>query len=55
MGNAPFTWEYFADKFNMEFMGGHMSPCMDLEAKQVRFGVGWAIRDKDVKRADTRY
>lgn len=45
LGKAPVQWHYYAETFNMEFMGGHVAMSLDPESLEARVVTGWAIRE----------
>lgn len=48
---TPFNWEYFDQKFQMEFVAGFCGATQE-EGLALRPKIGWAIRDKGAKRAE---
>ncbi|XP_070532289.1 uncharacterized protein [Ptychodera flava] len=48
LSKAPFVWEYFAQKFDMQFIGGFMAVSQDNETLALRPELGWAVVEYDV-------
>ncbi|XP_070532260.1 uncharacterized protein [Ptychodera flava] len=48
LSKAPFVWEYFEQKFEMQFIGGFMAVSQDHETLALRPELGWAVVEDDV-------
>jgi hypothetical protein len=44
LARAPFAWNYLAEKFEMEFLGGFVGVAQDQATLALRPEIGWAIR-----------
>ena len=42
---APFTWDYFSQKFPMEFVAGFVGLSQDPFTLAIRPAIGWGVRD----------
>jgi hypothetical protein len=47
LSQAPFQWHYFAETYNMSFVGGFLATAQDPDTLAIRPQIGWAIVDKD--------
>lgn len=44
VSSAPFTWHYYAEKYEMQFLGGLFTPAINIDEQKVRVATGWAIK-----------
>ena len=49
LSQAPFQWHYFAETYNMSFVGGFLAIAQDPDTLAIRPQIGWAVVDKDNK------
>lgn len=49
MSKAPFVWQYYEQKFNMEFLAGFIGISQDHKTKTIKPEIGWIIREKGKK------
>jgi hypothetical protein len=43
---APFVWNYFTSKFDMDFVAGFVGASQDRDTLAIRPEIGWAVRDR---------
>ena len=41
----PFTWYYYDEQFEMEFLAGFTGFTQDKDSLQLRPKIGWAVRE----------
>jgi hypothetical protein len=49
LSQAPFEWQYFAETYNMSFVGGFLATAQDPDTLAIRPQIGWVVVDKDSK------
>lgn len=45
LSRAPFVWNYYTERFHMEFLGGFVGIAQDPDTLTLRPEIGWAIRE----------
>lgn len=45
LSKVPFTWYYYDEQFEMEFLAGFTGFTQDKDSLQLRPKIGWAVRE----------
>jgi len=49
---APFIWEYFEEKFQMNFLGGFVGVSQDPDTKALKPEIGWLVGEQEKEEED---